>query len=534
MSCPGISTNVDTLYVSGIQGEVGSKSSGKEFAVGLGVSYYNDSGTLVSLASTTIRDVVADGGVYSGNYMKVNHFDHNMYSSTNKVELINVQSSTIPTTLSATLNSQEVTTISVSNSSNFGTFEGITVSASNPGYVKIGNEIIKYEGVSSGTLTISSSGRGTDSTIVQSHSVNSIVSKYELNGVSLRRINRIHDVKEPITSDGYYIEIDRSATGGYGINRSTDGTPANMPQLSFTIEESVGGSNVRASENISYTSLLPTYDVLTPGTTTSASATIRTITGTSIDGTEASFNDQGFEPVVLNVLNALNTTRIICSKVNENEYLKDLPRRKSFTTGITLNSNDENLSPRINTDVAFTQFVNNRIDKPVLDYLTDRRSNSINDDPHACVYVSNTISLKNPASSLKVLLTAYRDALKQPATSIKVLIAAYRHETADFRVLYNLIKADSDDVEQSFKLFPGYDNTSYSDDNGFFVVDESKNSGLPDSFVPASVRRNQFLEYEFTANDLDLFVGYTIKIVMSGTDQALPPRIKELRTIALR
>jgi len=439
-----------------------------------------------------------------------------MYSSTNKVELINVQSSTIPTTLSATLNSQEVTTISVSDSSNFGTFEGITVSASNPGYAKIGNEIIKYEGVSSGTLTISSSGRGTDSTVVQSHSVNSIVSKYELNGISLRRINRIHDVKEPITSDGYYIEIDRSATGGYGINRSTDGTPANMPQLSFTIEESVGGSNVRASQNISYTSLLPTYDVLTPGTTTSASATIRTISGTSIDGTEASFNDQGFEPVALNVLNALNTTRIVCSKVNENEYLKDLPRRKSFTTGITLNSNDENLSPRINTDVAFTQFVNNRIDKPVLDYLTDRRSNTINDDPHACVYVSNTISLKNPASSLKVLLTAYRDS------------------SSDFRVLYNLIKADSDDVEHAFNLFPGYDNTSYSDENGFIVVDESKNSGLPDNFVPASVRRNQFLEYEFTANDLDLFIGYTIKIVMSGTNQALPPRIKELRTIALR
>ena len=511
----GISTQIDTLYVSGIQGEVGSESSGKEFAVGLGVSYYNDSGTLVALASTTIRDAVADGGVYSGNYMKVDHFDHNMYSSTNKVELINVQSSTIPTTLSATLNSQEVTTISVSDSSNFGTFEGITVSASNPGYVKIGNEIIKYEGVSSGTLTISSSGRGTDSTIVQSHSVNSIISKYELNGVSLRRINRIHDVKEPITSDGYYIEIDRSDTN-YGINRSADGTPANMPQLSFTIEESVGGSNVRASENISYTSILPTYDILAPGTTTSASATIRTISGTSIDGTEASFNDLGFESVALNVLNRLNTTRIVCSKVNENEYLKDLPRRKSFTTGITLNSNDENLSPRINTNVAFTQFVTNRIDKPILDYVADRRSNTINDDPHACVYVSNTISLKNPASSLKVLLTAYRDA------------------SSDFRVLYNLIKADSDDVEQSFKLFPGYDNTSYSDENGFIVLDESKNSGLPDSFVPASVGRNQFLEYEFTANDLDLFVAYTIKIVMSGTNQALPPRIKELRTIALR
>ena len=51
--------------------------------------------------------------------------------------------------------------------------------------------------------------------------------------------------------------------------------------------------------------------------------------------------------------------------------------------------------------------------------------------------------------------------------------------------------------------------------------------------TPASLD-NEFLEYEFTANDLDLFIGYTIKIVMSGTNQALPPRIKELRTIATR
>ena len=65
------------------------------------------------------------------------------------------------------------------------------------------------------------------------------------------------------------------------------------------------------------------------------------------------------------------------------------------------------------------------------------------------------------------------------------------------------------------------------------VVDESKNSGLPDTFVPASLS-NQFLEYQFTANNLDLFTGYTIKIVMSGTNQAYPPRLKELRTIAIR
>ena len=100
-------------------------------------------------------------------------------------------------------------------------------------------------------------------------------------------------------------------------------------------------------------------------------------------------------------------------------------------------------------------------------------------------------------------------------------------------MLYSLVRADSGVVNQTFELFPGYDNLRFSNESGFEVVDQSKNSGLPDTFVPASLS-NQFLEYQFTANNLDLFTGYTIKIVMSGTNQAYPPRLKELRTIAIR
>ena len=123
--------------------------------------------------------------------------------------------------------------------------------------------------------------------------------------------------------------------------------------------------------------------------------------------------------------------------------------------------------------------------------------------------------------------------LTNPAKSLKVILSAYRHASADFRVLYNLIRADSSEVDQSFELFPGYDNLAYTTADGYSVVDSSKNSGKPDTFVSPSLD-NQFLEYQFTADNLDLFTGYRIKIVMSGTNQAYPPRIKELRTIAVR
>ena len=73
----------------------------------------------------------------------------------------------------------------------------------------------------------------------------------------------------------------------------------------------------------------------------------------------------------------------------------------------------------------------------------------------------------------------------------------------------------------------------FEDDALLTVIDQSKNNGKPDAFVRPSLE-DEFLDYEFTANNLDLFTGYTIKIVMSGTNAAYYPRFKDLRTIAIR
>ena len=502
-------TGLDTLYLSNVQGEKGAT---KTFKVGAAVSYYNDSGTIVSLASTTITDRTSEGsGLNSGNYLRVNHFDHGMYSSTNKVIVSGVEPNVPATTLSSDLAIDQTATISVASTSNFTTFEGQTVSGSYLGYVKIGDEIISYNDVGNGTLTIAS--RSVDG-IVQPHSTGSLVSKYELNGVSLRRINGItHDVSSLGNDiDQYHIAVDMSTNGS---DRSNDGDTSGAPQLSFNSEASLGGENCKATENIQFNEIVPNYDILTPGSTTSVTASVRTTTGRSVNGSETPFVDNGFESVEINEVNRLNSVRLVASNINETTKLTTLPRNKSFTTGITLNSSDSNLSPIIYTDTAFTEFRLNRLNNPISDYTADNRVNSLLFDPHAAVYVSNTVNLA------------------QPATSLKVILAAYRHESADFRVLYNLIRADSSEVTQEFELFPGYDNLTIGADGTITPVDSSKNSGRPDTFVPASLE-DQYLEYEFTADNLDLFTGYTIKIVMSGTDQSHAPRIKDLRTIALR
>ena len=500
---------LDTLYLTNVQGQFGVLGSGFDFAVGTAVSYY-DGSSIVSMAGTTITSSSADGGVNSGNYMRIDHFNHGMYSTTNKLKINGIRSNVPTTVLSESLTVSESTTISIADTSNFTTFEGQNI-GSYEGYVKIGEEIIKYNSVGNGSLSISS--RGVDGTVPVFHQIGASVEKYELNGVSLRRINGITtSIQSPIDLDSYYVAFDRGASTG--ANRSEDS--GTIPQISFSDIGLLGGDKVTATQNIIYGGVIPDYDIVTPGSTTSVNATIRTVSGTSVSGNEASFNDKGYEPVQLNTVNTFNDVRVVCSEINESEYLTSLPRNKSLTTAITFNSSDPNnaLSPILNLNRASTEFYINRLNKPVSNYVKDNSVNNVLNDSHASVYYTNLIELQNPATTLKVILTADKPA------------------STDFRVLYSLVKKDSSEINQSFELFPGYNNLRQTTD-GFEVIDDSKNSGLPDVKVPSSLS-GEFLEYEFTAENLDLFVGFVIKIVMSGTNQAETPRFNNIRVLAIR
>ena len=503
---------IDTLYLTNVQGDTGA------FQVGAALSYYDTDSTIVSLGSTTITSVTPNTGFYSGNRLEVNHFNHGMYAVNNKLKLDNIESDIASSTLSARLRptqgSSDIIEVPSSDSSIFETFEGQPVDSTNVGYIKIGDEVISYNNVNvpSGQLTIAA--RGIEG-VIQDHDKNSPVMKYEFAGVSLRRINGVtHDiVDDGIESGRYYIDFDRTST--YGIDRSSDAT---YPQLSFSSELIGGGSRVTASENILYNRINPRFDILSPGKETNVTATIRTTSGTSISGSEASFQLLNqVEPVILNQQNSLSSVRMVCSRINElnQSSFDNVIGRRSFTTAITLNTNNENLSPMINIDNSTVEYISDTINRPVTNFVTDSSSNSLDNDPHQAVYVSNVINLSQPASSLKVLLSAYRP------------------EQSDIRVLYSLVRDDSSEIEQEFELFPGYKNLQSTSDGVLRVVDSSLNDGRPDFKVPAS-EEDQFLEYEFTANDLPDFSGYRVKVIMASTNQANSPIIRDLRTIALK
>ena len=513
-------SNRNAIFVDNVQGD-------NQFSqlTGNDLLYYANNGTITNPSTTPdikIVNVNFDGGLNNGNYLKVNHFNHGLYSSSNKVKLSGVKPNANPTTISESITDTATGPIDVEDGSVFATFEGFAVSTNNPGYAIINSEIVKYTSVvatSPGSITISlDNGRGLDNTIASRHNSGDVITKYELNGISLRRINNpVHTISSlGLEADSYHIEIDRSDING--IDRSQDGSTAGAPQISFSSDQFAGGNDVLSSENILYNAVIPTYDFITPvggndAVFTDVSASIRTITGTSVSGNEAPFVDNGYQDVAINRYNTLRSVRMVASKVNEDEYLSNLPRSKSFATKLLLTSNNENLSPIIYLNGgSSTEFISNRLNQPLdlESYGSNNLIRTIDKDPHSSVYISQDILLKTPSSSLKVI------------------IAAYRHESSDFRVAYKLMREDSTSIEQTFELFPGYKNLN---SNGT-VIDPAKNDGRPDSFV-APNPDGEYSEYVFTANNLDDFVGYTIKIMMSGTNQAYYPKITDLRTIAL-
>jgi len=491
----------DTLFLTNVQGE--------EFTVGQDLVVYSDSSTAVSYANTDILSSALISNLYDGRVIEVTQPNHGMHADNNLVILADLAPDTIPTTLDANLAISD-TTISVANTSIFATFEGITTSQ---GYLKVNNEIIFYNSITAGSAgagTLGIGTRGIDNSLTRQHSISDKVYPYELNGISLTRINTQHNLPSDSTIkslrdfDTYHLQIDRgSRTSGDSL-------------LCFTDENIVGGRNASASKNIQFNRIDPQFSVLTPGESTTLSAQIRTVSGTSAGGSEVSFLDQGYETIELNNVNELTTTRLVASEINETTRLSSLPKNKSFTLGLTMNTADPNLSPAVNVSTASIVFGRNRLNNPVSDYAFDGRVNLVQEDPHSAVYATSIVRLK------------------QPATSLKVLVSSYRHSSADFRVLYQLFRTDSNGVEQAYELFPGYDNLKDTDGDGYgdSVVDSTLNNGRADAFVRSS-NDGEFLEYQFSADELEQFNAFRVKIVMSGTNEARAPRFKDLRTIAL-
>ena len=453
-----------------------------------------------------------------GLHIKVFHRNHGMHATNNRVTISGAVGINTVTTLSEKYSNNATSAIKVASVSNLGDFEGLTVSTSNPGYIQIGNEVIKYTGVNSSTTPKQLTGitRAIDGTVAQTHDDAVRVRKYQTAGISLRRINKTHLLSQSSIVpdlDSYHIKIDVTSNGN-GTTR--DGTSSTIP-LKIDKNLSDGGELTRATQNIQFEAITPMIEFLTP-VDTSLSGRVRTTSGTSANGTEVSFTDEGFSNVALNGINYFDSPRIIASKINEQNQLTALPGNKSFTTELVFaRGDDENVSPIVDTDRFGVITTTNRIDNPITDYKSDSRVNSLINDPNSACYITKRVGLENPA------------------TSLQVRFAAFNHVSNDIRVLYRILRADVPSNEEPFILFPGFSNLKDTTGDGFGdeVLIAGNGDGTPDRIVPSSRTQNEFRDYQFTANDLPEFHGFQIKVLLTSTNQAIVPRLKDFRTIAL-
>jgi hypothetical protein len=181
-----------------------------------------------------------------------------------------------------------------------------------------------------------------------------------------------------------------------------------------------------------------------------------------------------------------------------------------------MTSTDKNLSPVLDVKNATFVMGRSKINAPVDNYVTDTRSTRIDNDPHGSIFVTNQVNLS------------------QPATSLKVLLGANVQSEADFRVYYRLFSSSSSEVSSTYRLFPGHKNLLDTDGDGFGdqIIDPAMNDGSADALVSKN-GADDFSEYQFTVDNLEPFDGFTIKVVMSSTNECVPVRLKDFRAISL-
>lgn len=505
----GSISGVNELIIDQVQGEF-------EISGSKDLYYINSSGLTTSVYTTTngpvyISDIELFDQTTDGLHIKVNHKNHGMHSVLNNMVISNVKSDIVPTKLISDYTNSSSDSISIANTANFSTFENVSVASTNPGYVIIENEIISYTGVTDTQLIGIT--RGIDNTRSFTYPSGTAVRKYELNGISLRRINKQHTLQDatvsrPIGLDYYYLKLDMDQSG-------TDRQSGVGFAKQFILEtKSCGGNTIDATQNIQFEAVRPIVQTMVLPET-SLTAEIKTTTGTSVDGNELSFVETDSVQLNLDKHTYFDTPRIIASRVNEVSYLPNNIGNRSLSVTFNLSTGDPLISPVIDLDRVGLILITNRVNSPITDYANDRRTSTVIGDPSSFIYATNQISLENSASSLKVLLSAYVT------------------EFSDVRAFYSI----SNDIQSDliYYPFPGWRNL---DVNGT-IIDQSNNDGLPNFFVSKSSQIEfesesiNYSDYEFSIDNLPDFRYFSIKLVGTSTNQAFPPRMKDLRVIAL-
>ena len=425
----------------------------------------------------------------SSTTLRVKHPNHQMHSTSNNVTISGVVSGAT-TTLNGGITAA-TTTLTLTLGTNFDDTTGkFSQDASSEWYIKIDDEIMKYNAIS--TNAVSGITRAQDGTTAASHADGATVELYMLHNVPFTEINKTHTAISNVGLDYYTITL----TGTPSISGGSD-----------TAEN--GGASVVVTENAIYNTGMAMISTMKMNNT-DVKAQIQPTTGTSPSGAETPFittsiADATNIPIGENIY--FDATQMVCSSINETN---ELSGSASLQIPLTLSSSKVNLSPVVDTERASWIAVANRLDNidtssdvfPTTDFVATTDPEG---DNNAAIYMTKKVTLETPA------------------TALRVFFAGYRHSSAEIKVLFKTLRTDD---------------ASDFDDLGWTYFNTT---GTTDTPTNSSLTVDDFQQYEYTAGvkddgtetALDEFISFSIKIVMQGTNSSEPPRIKDLRCIAL-
>jgi len=274
-------------------------------------------------------------------------------------------------------------------------------------------------------------------------------------------------------------------------------TAANSDVASATGD--IGGTAVTATRNMMFDVIKPVAGIIQPPGT-EISTVMRTTTGKTLEGGETEFaltttSDQ--KAVELNEDYYLTAPSIVASAINETN---EMSGGKSLALAITMKtqSGDDNLSPVIDTSRLSAHVIRNHLFNPTsgttVDFVADTAKSG---GSSASKYVTKPVLLANESAALDIRLSAY-----VPGTS-------------EVEVYFRISNAD--DARNMHELIWTPFNTDGSPDTAIAPVDDD----------------TTFREFKYSADNLNKFTAFQLKLVMKGTVSSYPPRVKDLRGIAL-
>ena len=423
------------------------------------------------------------------------HRNHGMHQRTNNVEIMGVKSEVPQTTLTTTL-AQASTSIQVQDSSQFHQIiGGANIGNLNPGYLKIGDEIIQYSAISSNgqVITVATSGRGSNGTADVEHTSGEVVECYNLDGIPLTEINKVHSSIECPWIDTYMLAVDHVASNGIRG----------------------GGAEVWGTQNVQFECLTPTVSTMQLPET-EVIARVNTTTATSVgDGggeggssprDQSSFINNGtYYDVVLNEENSFTSPQMIASKVNEQNKLDG---NKSLTMAITLTTEKSTVSPCIDLDRMSLITTTNRVNmwpggpSPYGQQGDIDRTQDVSTlptgDQNDAVYITRLARLGSEARAVKVDFQITR----HPQTEVRIYYRAFK--TGD--------NADPNNVGWSPIGDP------------ITTLNQDYDTSPTDEYL--------WKDYAYEKKGLS-FNAFQLKIVMRSKNQARVPLIADLRAIAL-